>query len=77
MLGVGEKFPEFAVKATLSTDPKNAFSDVDNSTYKGKWQIFLFYPKDFTFVCPTELKGFGDMDQDFKRQGRSAAVCFD
>lgn len=66
MLGVGEKFPEFSVKATISTDPKNAFSDVDNSTYKGKWQIFLFYPKDFTFVCPTELKGFGDMDQDFK-----------
>lgn len=68
MLGVREKFPEFSVKATVSTDPKNAFSDVNNSTYKGKWQIFLFYPKDFTFVCPTELKGFGDMDKDFKER---------
>lgn len=66
MLGIGDKFPEFSVKATVSTDPKNAFADIDNSTYNGKWQIFLFYPKDFTFVCPTELKGFGDMDQDFK-----------
>lgn len=68
MLGVGEKFPEFSVKATVSADPKTAFSEIDNSTYEGKWQIFLFYPKDFTFVCPTELKGFGDMDQDFKER---------
>ena len=68
MLGVGDQFPEFKVKAVVSADPKTAFTDIDNTTYKGKWQVFLFYPKDFTFVCPTELKGFGEMDKDFKER---------
>ena len=66
MLGVGDQFPEFNVKATVSTDPKTAFTDIDNASYKGKWLVFLFYPKDFTFVCPTELKGFGEKEKDFK-----------
>ena len=68
MLGVGDQFPEFKVKATVSTDPKTAFTDIDNSSYKGKWLVFLFYPKDFTFVCPTELKGFGEKDKEFKER---------
>ncbi len=66
MLGVGKQFPKFKVKATVSTDPKTAFVDIDNETYKGKWQIFFFYPKDFTFVCPTEIKGFADLNGQFK-----------
>ena len=66
MLGVGDKFPEYKVKATVSTDPKDAFVDINDKSYKGKWTVYLFYPKDFTFVCPTELKGFGDRDKDFK-----------
>ena len=68
MLGVGDKFPEFSVKAAVSADPKNGFKDIDNSTYKGKWRVFLFYPKDFTFVCPTELKGFGEMNAEFQER---------
>src|SRR3954465_8853100 len=66
MLGVGSKFPQFQLKATVSTDPKNAFQDVSNETYKGKWLVVFFYPKDFTFVCPTEIKGFGDLNGKFK-----------
>ncbi len=74
MLGVGDKFPSFKVKATVSSekDLNKAFIDVDNSTYKGKWLIFFFYPKDFTFVCPTELKGFANLNKEF--QGRNAQV---
>ena len=72
MLGVGDKFPEFQVKATVSTDLKTAFTDVDNDTYKGKWLVLFFYPKDFTFVCPTEIKGFGDLNSEF--QSRNAQV---
>ncbi|MCY4512059.1 MAG: peroxiredoxin [Bdellovibrionales bacterium] len=74
MLGVGDQFPEFNVKATVSTDPKTAFTDINNSSYKGKWLVFLFYPKDFTFVCPTELKGFGDKDKDFKDRNTQVLV---
>lgn len=66
MLGVGKKLPQFKVKATVSNDVKTAFQDITNDTYKGKWLVLFFYPKDFTFVCPTEIKGFADMNGQFK-----------
>ena len=62
MLGVGDKFPEFKVKATVSTDKNNAFKDLTNESYPGKWKIYFFWPKDFTFVCPTEIAGFGKLN---------------
>lgn len=68
MLGVGDKLPEFQVKATVSTDLKTAFKDIDNNTYKEKWLVLFFYPKDFTFVCPTELKGFGELNGEFQKR---------
>lgn len=65
MLGVGEKFPEFNLKATVTTDKNTAFKDVDNNTYAGKWKVYFFWPKDFTFVCPTEIAGFGKLNREF------------
>jgi len=65
MLGIGSKFPQFKLKATVSNDLKNAFKDIDNNTYKGKWLCVFFYPKDFTFVCPTEIAEFGKLTKDF------------
>ena len=67
MLTVGDSFPQFKLKATVGIDSlDNAFADIDNATYKGQWLCVFFYPKDFTFVCPTEIKGFGDVDKQFK-----------
>ncbi len=67
MLTVGDPFPQFRLKATVGIDSlDNAFADIDNATYKGQWLCVFFYPKDFTFVCPTEIKGFGDVDKQFK-----------
>jgi peroxiredoxin (alkyl hydroperoxide reductase subunit C) len=66
MLGVGEKFPEFQLKATVSTDLKNAFKDINNDTYAGKWKVYFFWPKDFTFVCPTEIAAFGRLNREFQ-----------
>ncbi len=71
MLGVGEKFPEFNVKATslaklADINIDNVFIDVDNKTYSGKWLVVFFYPKDFTFVCPTEIAAFGDLVEEFE-----------
>jgi alkyl hydroperoxide reductase subunit AhpC len=68
MLGVGKKFPEFNLKGVTGTDPKTAFIDVHNKSYEGKWLVVFSYPKDFTFVCPTEIKGFGDLNKDFKER---------
>jgi len=65
MLTVGDTFPAFKLKATVSTDLKAAFSEVDNSTDAGKWKIFFFWPKDFTFVCPTEIVAFGKLNGEF------------
>jgi peroxiredoxin (alkyl hydroperoxide reductase subunit C) len=65
MLGVGQAFPSFKVKATVANDVKTAFKDVGNDTYKGKWMVVFFWPKDFTFVCPTEISEFGKMNKEF------------
>jgi peroxiredoxin (alkyl hydroperoxide reductase subunit C) len=65
MLTVGDKFPEFGLKAVTSNDPKTAFVDVSDASYPGKWKVFFFWPKDFTFVCPTEIAAFGKLSGDF------------
>lgn len=66
MLSVGQKLPAFNLKATVTNDVKDAFTDVTNATYKGKWLVLFFWPKDFTFVCPTEIAEFGKLNKDFK-----------
>ncbi len=65
MLGIGQKFPEFTLKATVSNDVHNAFVDVSHNSYAGKWLVVFFWPKDFTFVCPTEIAEFGKMNNEF------------
>ena len=66
MLSVGQKLPDFKLKATVSTDVKTAFTEVTNKSYKDKWLVLFFWPKDFTFVCPTEIAEFGKLNKDFK-----------
>jgi alkyl hydroperoxide reductase subunit AhpC len=65
MLGVGDKFPTFSLDATVSTDPKTAFKRITDADYSGKWKVYFFWPKDFTFVCPTEIAAFGKINGDF------------
>lgn len=65
MLGVGEKFPEFRLKAVVSTDRKNAFKEITSEDYQGDWKVYFFWPKDFTFVCPTEIAAFGKLNREF------------
>src|SRR3954471_2407908 len=65
MLTVGDRFPQFTVDACVSIGD-DAFKKITNDTYKGKWVCYFFYPKDFTFVCPTELVEFGKKVKDLK-----------
>jgi peroxiredoxin (alkyl hydroperoxide reductase subunit C) len=65
MLTVGDKFPEFTLKATVSEKLDTAFKTISNSSYAGKWLVVFFWPKDFTFVCPTEIAEFGRKNSDF------------
>src|SRR5690606_17441542 len=65
MLTVGDKFPEFSLKATVSEKLEDAFQTITNSTYPDKWLVVFFWPKDFTFVCPTEIAEFGRQNSEF------------
>lgn len=65
MLTIGDKFPSFNLKAVVSTDPQTAFADVSDASEPGKWKVVFFWPKDFTFVCPTEIAAFGALNGAF------------
>jgi len=64
MITVGDLFPQFKVKACngLTTEDLTEFT---NDSFNGKWQVYFFYPKDFTFVCPTEIVEFSRNAEEF------------
>lgn len=64
MIQVGTKAPDFS---NITAYHKGDFTKVSLSDYKGKWLVFFFYPRDFTFICPTELKGFSQHEEEFKK----------
>ncbi|MEQ8763981.1 MAG: peroxiredoxin [Planctomycetota bacterium] len=67
MLTVGDRFPEFQLKAVLpGDDSQGRIDELGSRDHQDEWRVFFFYPKDFTFVCPTELKGFADLHGDFR-----------
>ena len=57
MLTVGDSFPQFSCQACVGTG-KDDVKLLSNADFSGKWVVYFFYPKDFTFVCPTELAEF-------------------
>jgi len=60
---VGKPLPPF--KANSATDGE--FGNIDSNSFKGKWTVLLFYPLDFTFVCPTELIAYDAAADRFKK----------
>lgn len=72
MKTVGDKLEPFkviGVKPGFNHHEENgvsAFEDITESSFPGKWKIIYFYPKDFTFVCPTEIVGFNGLAKDFE-----------
>lgn len=65
MLSVGQKFPDFSLTGVVSNDMANAFQTFHQDSFKDKWKVIFFWPKDFTFVCPTEIAGFGKLYREF------------
>jgi lipoyl-dependent peroxiredoxin subunit C len=65
MLTVGDQFPEFTVTANVSREKGKEFATLTNKSFAGKWLVFYAYPKDFTFICPTEIVEFGKHTADF------------
>jgi len=72
MKTVGDKLEPFrvaGVKPGFNFHEENgvsAFEDITESSFPGKWKVIYFYPKDFTFVCPTEIVGFNNLAQEFE-----------
>jgi peroxiredoxin (alkyl hydroperoxide reductase subunit C) len=66
MLGVGHKFPAFSLQSTVSIDKGKAFQTITDQSYSDQWKVIFFWPKDFTFVCPTEIAAFGKLNREFR-----------
>jgi len=69
MLGIGDKLPEFKATGVVSNDLSDAFTEITNETNGDKWQVLFFWPKDFTFICPTEIAEFGELNGEFEAAG--------
>ncbi|PZN93693.1 MAG: peroxiredoxin [Alphaproteobacteria bacterium] len=65
-LTVGDTVPSFTlpVQQGVGALPNGETLDI-TTAYPGKWKILFYWPKDFTFVCPTEIIGYGDLKGDF------------
>ncbi|WP_118181353.1 peroxiredoxin [Paraburkholderia phosphatilytica] len=72
MKTVGDKLEAFTVTAAKpgfnhhEENGVSAFVDITEQSFPGKWKVIYFYPKDFTFVCPTEIAEFAKLAQDFE-----------
>jgi len=65
-LQVGRKAPAFSTDAFM---PDGSFKKLSLLDFKGKWVVLFFYPLDFTFVCPTEIRSFDEHYAQFKKAG--------
>jgi len=70
MLGVGAEFPDFSLQGVEGTD----IIDVDVLLGGKSWTVVYFYPKDFTFICPTEI---ADMDMVLNNQADVIGISGD
>ena len=61
---VGDKITSFEADAYF---PDGKIKPLKYSDYKGKWVVVFFYPLDFTFVCPTEIKSFSQHNEEFRK----------
>jgi peroxiredoxin (alkyl hydroperoxide reductase subunit C) len=65
MKTVGDKLEKFVVTGVKPGQPEDAFFPITEESFAGKWKIIVYYPKDFTFVCPTEIVAFDKLASDF------------
>jgi peroxiredoxin (alkyl hydroperoxide reductase subunit C) len=65
MLTIGDQFPSFTAKAVVSLERGKEFIEITDRSFDGKWKVYFFWPKDFTFVCPTEIAAFGKLHREF------------
>jgi alkyl hydroperoxide reductase subunit AhpC len=72
MIHMNQPAPDFS---GVMAYQNGEFKKISLSDYKGKWLVFFFYPRDFTFVCPTEIRGFSALADEFKAVGAEILAC--
>lgn len=70
MKTVGDRLEAFSVTGVKPgmVSPDGAFETLNEKSFIGKWKIIVFYPKDFTFVCPTEIVAYDKLNKDFQER---------
>lgn len=71
MIQVGKPAPDFQLEALVGEE----FKQIHLADYRGKWVVFFFYPLDFTFVCPTEIREFNRRLAEFREAGAEVLGC--
>lgn len=74
LLTIGQQFPTYRLTALIGGDlskvnakqPGDYFTTISSNDHLSKWRVVFFWPKDFTFVCPTEIAAFGKLNDEFK-----------
>ena len=86
LLTIGDQFPSYRLTALIGGDlskvdahqPGDYFSTISSDDYPGKWRVIFFWPKDFTFVCPTEIAAFAKLHDEFEdRDAQILGVSLD
>ena len=68
---VGQPAPDFSAEGVMEKD----FETYNLMDYRDKWVVLFFYPKDFTFVCPTEITGFSTAHGEFEKLNATVFGC--
>ena len=66
MKTVGDVVTTFAITGVKPGQPEDAFFTITEQSFPGKWKVVVYYPKDFTFVCPTEIVAYDKLAKDFE-----------
>ena len=67
MKTVGDKILKFEITGVKpgALEPNDAFEKITDLSFEGKWKVIVYYPKDFTFVCPTEILAYDKLNKEF------------
>lgn len=66
---IGKKLEAFKAQAFVNEGKGGKFIEVSEKDFKGKWTVLMFYPADFSFVCPTELEDLNEHFDELKKLG--------
>lgn len=75
MLGVGERFPHYLLMAVVTAVDGDPFQPVSDREFRGRWKIYIFWPKDFTDLALSEIVDFGDLLPELEERDTDLIGC--